>query len=98
MGTSIRTLLLAVAPLFASTTLEAQVGAQADPVAEARNVVTDGNIRLTVLTPQLIRLEWSADGRFADRPSPVFLNPPTPPVAACRDGNILALAHYPPRN
>ena len=81
MRTAVRRLLLAAAPLFAFTPLHAQVEAKADPVAEARNVVVDGNVRLTVLTPQLIRLEWAADGRFEDRPSLVFLNRRTPPVA-----------------
>ena len=73
-------LLLVAAPLFAVTPLPAQVEPKADPVAEPRNVVIDGNVRLTVLTPQLVRLEWSADGRFEDRPSLVFLNRRTAPV------------------
>ncbi|WP_445147211.1 TIM-barrel domain-containing protein [Dyella sp. Tek66A03] len=30
--------------------------------------------RFTVLTPQLIRMEWSADGKFEDHASLVFLN------------------------
>jgi alpha-glucosidase len=81
MKTAIRRLLLAAAPFFALTPLKAQVEAQADPVADPRNVVVDGNVRLTVLTPQLVRLEWAADGRFEDRPSLVFLNRRTPPVA-----------------
>ncbi|HTT67340.1 MAG TPA: TIM-barrel domain-containing protein [Gemmatimonadales bacterium] len=81
MNTAIRRLLLAVAPLFALTPLHAQVEPKADPVADPRNVVTDGTVRLTVLTPQLVRLEWAADGRFEDRPSLVFLDRHTPPVA-----------------
>ncbi|HVO34474.1 MAG TPA: TIM-barrel domain-containing protein [Gemmatimonadales bacterium] len=81
MKTAIRRLLLAAAPLFAFTSLHAQVEAKADPVADTRNVVIDGNVRLTLLTPQLIRLEWTADGRFEDRASLVFLNRRTPPVA-----------------
>ena len=81
MKTAIRKLLIAFAPLIAFTPLHAQIEAHADPVAEARNVVIDGNARLTVLTPQLVRLEWAADGRFEDRPSLVFLNRRTPPVA-----------------
>ena len=81
MNTAIPRLLLAVAPLFALTPLHAQVEPKADPVADPRNVVTDGTVRLTVLTPQLVRLEWAADGRFEDRPSLVFLDRHTPPVA-----------------
>jgi len=44
------------------------------PVADSQAVVTVGHARFTVLTSRLIRLEWSADGRFEDRPSFVFLN------------------------
>jgi hypothetical protein len=44
------------------------------PKADPRAVVTSGQARFTVLTPQLIRLEWSADGQFEDRPSLVVLN------------------------
>jgi hypothetical protein len=81
MKTTFLRLLLAAAPLLTSAPLRAQAEPKADPLADVRNVVTDGNVRLTVLTPQLVRLEWSADGRFEDRPSLVFLNRRTPPVA-----------------
>ena len=37
-------------------------------------MVTVGNARFTVLTPQLIRMEWSADGKFEDHASFVFIN------------------------
>ncbi len=45
-----------------------------NPVANPQAVVTLGNARFTVLTPQLIRMEWAADGKFEDQPSFVFLN------------------------
>ncbi len=45
-----------------------------DPVADPRAVVTIGNARFTVLTPELIRMEWAADGKFEDHASFVFLN------------------------
>jgi alpha-glucosidase (family GH31 glycosyl hydrolase) len=45
-----------------------------NPVADPRAVITSGNARFTVLTPQLIRMEWAADGKFENRPSFVFLN------------------------
>jgi alpha-glucosidase (family GH31 glycosyl hydrolase) len=45
-----------------------------DPIADPKAVVTIGHARFTVLTPQLIRMEWAADGKFEDRPSFVFLN------------------------
>jgi hypothetical protein len=45
-----------------------------DPVAQPPAVVKAGHARFTVLTPQLIRMEWTADRKFEDRPSLVFLN------------------------
>ena len=45
-----------------------------DPAADSKAVVTIGNARFTVLTPQLIRMEWAADGKFEDHASFVFLN------------------------
>jgi alpha-glucosidase len=45
-----------------------------NPVADPKAVVTVGNARFTVLTPQLIRMERSADGKFEDHASFVFIN------------------------
>ncbi len=45
-----------------------------NPVADPKAIVTAGNARFTVLTPQLIRMEWSADGKFEDHASFVFIN------------------------
>jgi alpha-glucosidase len=45
-----------------------------NPVADPKAVVTVGNARFTVLTPQLIRMEWAADGKFEDHASFVFIN------------------------
>ena len=45
-----------------------------DPRASAKAVVVAGNARFTVLTPQLIRMEWSEDGVFEDRASLTFIN------------------------
>ena len=45
-----------------------------DPEADRRAVIEAGKARFTVLTPQLIRMEWAADGVFEDRASLVFLN------------------------
>src|ERR1700689_2650050 len=44
------------------------------PVADARAVVTTAHARFTILTPQLIRMEWSTNGKFEDHASLVFLN------------------------
>ena len=57
--------------LAAQTRATAQA---ANPVADPNAVITVGNARFTVLTPQLIRMEWAADGKFEDHASFVFLN------------------------
>jgi alpha-glucosidase (family GH31 glycosyl hydrolase) len=44
------------------------------PMADPKAVIIHGNARFTVLTPQLIRMEWAADGMFEDHASLVFLN------------------------
>src|ERR1700729_3181945 len=45
-----------------------------NPIADSRAVVLAGSARFTVLTPQLIRLEWTKDGKFEDHASFAFLN------------------------
>jgi alpha-glucosidase len=63
------TLSLAHAPVKA-----ADAPGNYEPVADPRAIVTAGHARFTVLTPQLIRMEWAADGKFEDHASLVFLN------------------------
>ncbi len=43
-----------------------------EPLADPRAVVIAGNARFTVLTSRLLRLEYSPDGQFEDRPSQAF--------------------------
>ena len=64
-----------------------------DPVADPAAVVASGDARFTVLTPQLIRLEWSGDGKFEDRASLAFLNRklPVPPFTASVVGDSLVI-------
>jgi len=45
-----------------------------DPIANPKAVVVFDHARFTVLTPQLIRMEWAANGKFEDHASFVFLN------------------------
>ncbi|HWF65746.1 MAG TPA: TIM-barrel domain-containing protein [Acidobacteriaceae bacterium] len=45
-----------------------------DPIANPKAVVIFEHARFTVLTSQLIRMEWAADGKFEDHASLVFLN------------------------
>ena len=59
----------------AATAATAQTAPPADnPVADPKAIVTLGHARFTVLTPQLIRMEWAADSVFEDHASFVFLN------------------------
>src|ERR1019366_10624390 len=69
----------AAKPTAATASSRPAIHAQAtgeanNPVADPRAVVTLGNARFTVLTPELIRMEWAADGKFEDHASFVFLN------------------------
>ncbi len=52
-----------------------------NPVADPRAVVISGQARFTILTPQLIRIEWDDDAKFEDHASLVFINRlmPVPP-------------------
>ena len=45
-----------------------------DPLADKAAQVIAGNARFTVLTPSLIRMEWSEDGVFEDRASLGIVN------------------------
>ena len=60
--------------LFHSPVKAADTPGRYDPVADPRAVVTTGHARFTILAPQLIRMEWAADGKFEDHASLVFLN------------------------
>ncbi|MGO8718200.1 MAG: TIM-barrel domain-containing protein [Acidobacteriaceae bacterium] len=68
-----------------------------NPVANPKAVVVLGHARFTVLTPQLIRMEWAADGKFEDHASFVFLNRNLPvpaftqKVASTSSGQTLTL-------
>jgi alpha-glucosidase (family GH31 glycosyl hydrolase) len=61
--------------------------------ASAGSIVVLGHARFTVLTPQLVRMEWAADGKFEDHPSFVFLNRrlPVPRFSTKREGEHLTL-------
>jgi alpha-glucosidase (family GH31 glycosyl hydrolase) len=70
-----------VSPLYAQTLGAAGGDAPpaatdpvADPVADPAAVVRAGHARFTVLTPELVRMEWAADDRFEDHSSFIFLN------------------------
>jgi alpha-glucosidase (family GH31 glycosyl hydrolase) len=64
-----------------------------DPVANPKAVVSFGHARFTVLTAQMIRMEWAADDHFEDRPSFAFLdrNLEVPAFTTTRDGGRLVI-------
>ncbi|MBV8205500.1 MAG: DUF5110 domain-containing protein [Acidobacteria bacterium] len=76
------------APAAARTQVE-----EGNPVADARAVVVDGNTRFTVLTPQLIRMEWAEDAAFEDHASLMFINRrlPVPGFRTRRDAGWLTI-------
>jgi len=51
-----------------------QVDGQENPVANPDAIVISGNMRFTVLTPEMIRLEWSDTKQFEDRASFIVVN------------------------
>ena len=63
------------------------------PVADSKAVVIIGQARFTVLTSQLIRLEWAENSQFEDHASQVFINRklPVPPFKTKSDGDWLIL-------
>ena len=67
--------------------------AEDNPIARPGAVVVDGHARFTILTPQLLRLEWSQDGKFEDHASLVFINRqlPIPKYSTARRGDSLVL-------
>ncbi|MDZ7292287.1 MAG: glycoside hydrolase family 31 protein [candidate division KSB1 bacterium] len=64
-----------------------------NPLADPKAIVTAGQARFTVLTPQLIRMEWSAEARFEDHASLVFINRrlPVPEFKTITKGDWLQL-------
>ncbi|MEJ7627883.1 MAG: TIM-barrel domain-containing protein [Ferruginibacter sp.] len=49
-------------------------GQQSSPLANNSAIIYAGNARFTILTPELIRMEWSGNKKFTDEASQVFIN------------------------
>jgi alpha-glucosidase (family GH31 glycosyl hydrolase) len=66
---------------------------QRNPVASPEAVITLGNARFTILTPELIRMEYSASGQFEDKASFVFINRklPVPKFTKKSNGKTLTV-------
>jgi len=68
------TILFALLSLLPAGKSVAQNPVEFSPVADAGAIVISGNARFTILTPAMIRLEWSPNGVFEDRASLTFIN------------------------
>ena len=55
-----------------SSSLLERVRFGGSPVANPQSVIVSGHARFTVLTPRLVRLEWSETGEFEDRGTYAF--------------------------
>ena len=65
----------ACAALTVSAATDASTHRQApDPVANPSAVVRQGNARFTVLTPEMIRVEYSPSGKFEDKATFAVVN------------------------
>lgn len=76
-----------IGPVMAAQAAEPTMHGTADPAA----VVQRDHVRFTVLTPRIIRMEWSPNGHFVDAPSQVFIDrkQPVPAfTATTRDGKL----------
>jgi alpha-glucosidase len=64
-----------------------------EPLANPQAVTTFGNARFTVLTPAIIRMEWSSDAVFENRASLTFIdrNTTTPAFTTSRRDNELTI-------
>lgn len=53
--------------------------------ADSKTIIVDGSVRFTILTPRLIRMEWSANDKFVDDASFVVINRNLPLTHFSRD-------------
>lgn len=68
------TLVSFLIPVLLFSTYGLTAAQEPGPVANPKAMVVDGNARFTLLTPELVRMEWSSDAKFVDSPSLVFIN------------------------
>lgn len=64
-----------------------------EPVADSRAVVVEGNARFTILTPEMIRVEYSPSGKFEDRATFSVVNRylPMPKFSRKDDGAFIVI-------
>jgi alpha-glucosidase (family GH31 glycosyl hydrolase) len=69
-------LLLAAVSIIAHTAYSQHRAS--DPKADSAAMITVGDVRFTVLTPELVRMEWNSTSQFEDRASLIFINRKVP--------------------
>ena len=64
-----------------------------NPVAQKKATITEGNARFTVLTPEMIRIEYSPEGKFEDQATFTVVNRdlPVPAYSKSDDGEYLTI-------
>lgn len=74
-----------------STEAAASAAETSEPIANPVAIVTSGHARFTVLTPQMIRIQYSARGLFEDRATFAVVNRrlPVPEFTTTEEGNYL---------
>src|SRR5436190_17346981 len=82
-------LLLLALLVWGQSAADAQSDPPLNPLAEPKAVVIAGHARFTVLTPAMIRMEWSEKDQFEDRASFAFVNRrlDVPDFTTSRDGD-----------
>ncbi len=84
---------LVMVVLFSLTGIAQTQALSDNPVADPKAEVSTGNARFTILTPELIRMEWSEDSKFVDSQSLLFINQrlPVPPYKVHTSGGWLVI-------
>jgi len=78
---------------FFFATLYIYAGEEWNPLAQEEAVVTSGNARFTILTPRLIRIQYSTSARFEDRATFAVVNRhlPVPAFTCTTEGGYLVI-------
>jgi alpha-glucosidase (family GH31 glycosyl hydrolase) len=76
-----------------NTPLPAQFRLTQSPIARHKSMVKIGKLRISILTSRLLRIEYSPDGRYEDRPSQAFWyrDHPTPDFHSGAQGDFFSL-------
>ena len=90
MNKNLKTMLLTFVSLVACL----PISAENDPIADAKAIVTSGCARFTVLTPEMIRIQYSDHKQFEDRATFAVVNRrlPVPAYKVKKKGGWLTIS------